>query len=144
MQHACDVEAYINKEVAERAPLGSFKHPPFHPWCQVNALLTRPKKDSAELFILMELSWPHPPLHSMNAGTQIDKYLGQPPNQLSPQHKTSVSSSVNLSQAHSCSQQICASAYCQLLLHLGDWCLRNSGPSFWPQVVCSLLQFAVK
>ena len=74
-QHACDIEAYVCKEVAS----GSYsawplKHPPFSHWCQINALLTRPKKDSEDHHIIMDLSWPHLPLHSVNVSTPTDLY----------------------------------------------------------------------
>jgi hypothetical protein len=76
--YAEDVEDYVSTETEKGAMLGPFPDKPFTPWCQVNALLTRPKKDSNKRRIIVDLSWPHPPLNSVNAGTPTDTYLGQP------------------------------------------------------------------
>ncbi len=76
--HLQHVRAYVHKEVEEGALLGPFEEPPFAPWCQVNALLTRPKKDSNDRRVIMDLSWPHSPLKSVNGGTPRDTYLGRP------------------------------------------------------------------
>jgi len=76
--HNQHVNNYINKEVKEGAMLGPFPVPPFAPWCQVNALLTRPKKDSNQRRVIMDLSFPHPPKQSVNAGTPSDIYMGEP------------------------------------------------------------------
>ncbi len=76
--HPAHVEHYISKEVKEGAILGPFSDPPFAPWCQVNALLTRPKKDSDMRRVIMDLSWPHPPLQSVNGGTPKETYMGEP------------------------------------------------------------------
>ena len=45
--HLKDLAIYIIKELRHGAMLGPFDHPLFAPWCQVNPLLIRPKKDSS-------------------------------------------------------------------------------------------------
>ena len=40
--------------------LGPFKHLPFFLWCQTNALLTCPKKDSDKRRVIIDLCWPPP------------------------------------------------------------------------------------
>ena len=55
--HSSDVASYIATGVREGATcmLGPFDHKPFTPWCQVNAFLTRPKKDSHLRRVIMDL-----------------------------------------------------------------------------------------
>ena len=48
--------------------LGPFDYPPFTPWCQINPILTRPKKDSTSRRVIMDLSWPLPPGSSTSMG----------------------------------------------------------------------------
>ena len=66
---------YITMEVREGTMLGPFDQPPFTPWCQVNVLLTRPKKTSNTWCVIMDLSWPHPPGISRNRCKPKDTYL---------------------------------------------------------------------
>ena len=46
LHHPCDVAAYITKQVNEGVMLRPYEAPLFTPWCRVNVLLTKPKKDS--------------------------------------------------------------------------------------------------
>ena len=70
---------YSDREVSEGDMLGPFKQVLFSPWCQTNPLLTRPKKDSLDRrVIIMDLSWPLPPLHSISGGTPVMHFLGCP------------------------------------------------------------------
>ena len=73
--HASHLDAYISKELAHGTMLCLFSHPPFYPWCQTNTPLTRPK-DSMGRRVIMDLSWPAPPGHSVNRGTPRESYLG--------------------------------------------------------------------
>ena len=75
--HLQDLTVYIVKEVCHGTMLGPFLVPPFQLWCQINPLLIRPKKDSENRKVIMDLSWPHPPGVSINGGTPKDIYLGQ-------------------------------------------------------------------
>ena len=68
---------FTETELDEGAILGLFDMELFVPWCQVNALLTRPKKDSYLCRVIMDLSWPHPPSISVNGCTHMDRYIGE-------------------------------------------------------------------
>ena len=56
LQHPKDVATYVLTELEEGAMLGPFDMEPFIPWCKVNALLTRPKKDSYLRRAIMDIS----------------------------------------------------------------------------------------
>ena len=74
--HPTHVQSYLAKEVACQAMLGPFSSPPFWPWYHLNPILTRPKKDSHDRRVILDLSWPHHA--SVNGGTQLDHYMGEP------------------------------------------------------------------
>ena len=67
MHYPRDVAAYVLTELEEGAMLGPFEVASFFPWCKVNALLTRPKRDSHVRRVIMDLSWPHSPGISVHA-----------------------------------------------------------------------------
>ena len=120
-QYPEHIDHYTTTEVKEGALLGPFSRPPFQPWCQRNALLTRPKKDSEQRRVILDLSWPHPPLHSVNGGTPKDLYLGQP-------HKLTLPTPHDLCQLMKQAGRGCymfatdvARAYRQLPLDPLDW-----------------------
>lgn len=71
-----DVQAYLDRERSLSALLGPFSQQPFSPCFQTSALMTRPKKNSTERRIILDLSWPL--LHSVNAGIPRDTYCGVP------------------------------------------------------------------
>ena len=52
------VENFIQKEISLGGMIGPFSSPPFQPWTQVSPLLTRPKKDSGERRVIVDLSYP--------------------------------------------------------------------------------------
>ena len=58
--------------------LGPFNHQPFKQWTQINPLMTRPKKNTTERRVIMDLSWPKPPGVSVNGHTPKESYLGVP------------------------------------------------------------------
>ena len=60
-QHPQHIAKYVAKEVAEGAMLGPHSAPMFAPWSQVNPLLTRPKKDTTDRRVIVDLSFPHSP-----------------------------------------------------------------------------------
>jgi hypothetical protein len=72
------IAKYVAKEVAQGAMLGPHRAPMFAPWSQVNPLLTRPKKDSTDRRVIVDLSFPHAPLNSVNGSTPTDEYLQVP------------------------------------------------------------------
>lgn len=49
---------FIETELSHGALVGPFKNPPFAPWTRVSPLLTRPKKDSQNKRIIVDLSFP--------------------------------------------------------------------------------------
>ncbi len=67
-----DVQRYTRVEVEKGAMLGPFPSPPFQPWSHTSPLMTRPKKNTSERRVIVDLSWPQQPGHSVNAGTPID------------------------------------------------------------------------
>ena len=52
------VEEYINKEVQLGALVGPFPDPPFKPWCNISPIMTRPKQDTTERRVIVDLSFP--------------------------------------------------------------------------------------
>ena len=68
------VERYLQKEMTHGAMVGPFSEPPFVPWCRNNPLLTRPKKDSQELRVILDLSFPLGA--SVNSGIPRDSLDG--------------------------------------------------------------------
>jgi hypothetical protein len=77
-QHPSHIAKYVEKEVAHGAMLGPHSAPLFTPWSQVNPLLTRPKKDTTDRRVIVDLSFPHEPLYSVNGSTPADEYLQVP------------------------------------------------------------------
>ena len=72
-----DIRKYTDLEVKEGAMLGPFPCPTFYPWSHISPLLTRPKKQSEDRRVILDLSWPQPPGHSVNGGTPSHQYLDQ-------------------------------------------------------------------
>lgn len=56
--HAAHVHKFIEVEEAYKAIIGPFKEPPFIPWTRVSPIMTRPKRDSDERRIIIDLSYP--------------------------------------------------------------------------------------
>ena len=67
---------YIATEMGHGAMLGPFNTHPFTPWSQTSPLMTRPKKGSTTLRVIVDLTWPHG--GSVNAGIRKGQYQGQP------------------------------------------------------------------
>ena len=65
---------YIEKENNHGAIIGPFTAIPFHKHLGISPLSTRPKKDSEERRIILDLSFP--PGRSVNDGIMKDNYLG--------------------------------------------------------------------
>lgn len=55
MEH---VRKYIEKELKCKAILGPFESEPFEPWSRISPIMTRPKRDSEERRIILDLSFP--------------------------------------------------------------------------------------
>ena len=70
LHHPCDLVVDVTMEFEEGRVLGPYVEQPFVPWCQMNALLRMPKKDSHLCRVIMDLSWLHPLDISVNAYSQ--------------------------------------------------------------------------
>ena len=129
--HLRDVASYATMDVKAVANLGPFDHHPFKPWCQVNTLLTWPKKDSHLRKVVMGLSWPHPPAITVNGCTPKDTYLGVAQKMYQPSAQDFINFTTQ--EGHNSLLYCCdvARTYRQLPLDLGDW------PLVW-RVITSL------
>ena len=74
IQHAQDIQYYIDTELGHRALLGPFYGPPVAP-THVSPLMTRPKKDSQHRRVILDLSWPAGA--AVNEGVDGDWYWGR-------------------------------------------------------------------
>ena len=73
-EHPQALEQYINKEQKYDAVLGPFEVIPFTQYVGISPLSTRPKKESTERRVILDLSFP--PERSVNDGIKKDNYLG--------------------------------------------------------------------
>lgn len=73
-QHLAQVQEFINKEMSFNAILGPFEEPPFAPWFRSSPVVTRPKKDSIERRVIVDLSYPEG--QGVNDGIDICDYFG--------------------------------------------------------------------
>ena len=71
-----DIRNYIKNEIFYGSIAGPFPQPPFTPWFQTNPLMSRPKKDSIDRRVILDLSWPLD--FSVNDGIDKLTYLGNP------------------------------------------------------------------
>lgn len=69
------IQEYIDIEIAEKAMIGPFSHPPFVPWCRTSPLMTRPKSDSQKRRTIVDLSYP--PGANVNEGVFKNNYYGR-------------------------------------------------------------------
>ena len=72
--HPEALRKYIEKEQSHKAVLGPFKKIPFTHWVGISPLSTRPKKDSQERRVILDLSFPIGWV--VNDGIIKDNYLG--------------------------------------------------------------------
>lgn len=72
---AAHVIKFVEKELQHQALVGPFQHPPFAPWTRVSPLLTRPKKDSMDKRIIVDLSYPDG--SAVNSGIDIKAVYGR-------------------------------------------------------------------
>lgn len=75
MSNSGYLSVYIAKELAHRSVLGPFTCNPFSTDCVVSPLMCVPKRDSNELRIVHDLSFPES--YSVNDGVSRDHYLDQ-------------------------------------------------------------------
>lgn len=69
------VSKFIDVELSHHALLGPFSQPPFQPWNRLSPLMTRPKKNSLDRRVIVDLSFP--PGSDVNSGIDITNILGQ-------------------------------------------------------------------
>lgn len=74
-QHIGHVKNFITKELDHQAIIGPFNSSPFTPWTRVSPILTRPKKDSLDRRIIIDLSFPTG--QAVNNGIDITAVLGR-------------------------------------------------------------------
>lgn len=72
--HMSHVTAFVEKELSFGALLGPFSSPPFSPWLRCSPIMTRPKKDSAERRVIVDLTFPEG--EGVNAGIDTHDYYG--------------------------------------------------------------------
>ena len=69
-----EIGEYLRKEISRGAVCGPFDSISFDSRIGVSPLSTRPKKDSQDRWIIMDLSWP--PGRSVNSGIAKDQFMG--------------------------------------------------------------------
>ena len=70
------VDEYLKREIEKGATIGPFTLPPFVKDIGISPISSRPKKDSQERRIILDLSWPHG--NSVNDGIDKFSYCGEP------------------------------------------------------------------
>lgn len=73
--HPTHIEKFINTELSHGAMLGPFAAPPFTPWMRCSPLMTRPKKDSGDRRMIVDLSFPHGEV--VNDGINTVNFFGK-------------------------------------------------------------------
>ena len=74
--HTTALNNYVDTELKHGALLGPFDAPPFTPWFQTSPMMTRPKKNTTERRVIVDLSWPKG--ESVNTGIAKGYYQGSP------------------------------------------------------------------
>ena len=64
------VGKYISTELDHKALIGPYNNPPFEPWFRTNPAMTRPKKDSPDYRVILDLSYPLG--HSVNSHVPLN------------------------------------------------------------------------
>ena len=73
LQYPEAIQSFIDTEVAAKAVIVPFNTPCFIPSPKISPLMTRPKHDSQERRVIMDLSWGE---HSVNSHIDNTQYLG--------------------------------------------------------------------
>lgn len=68
------VTDFIKNELEYRAVLGPFKEDPFYPWVRYSPIMTRPKRDSEQRRVILDLSYPKG--SAVNDGIAVDNHFG--------------------------------------------------------------------
>lgn len=73
--HPTHIEKFISTELSHGAIVGPFDSPPFNPWTRCSPLMTRPKKDSSDRRVIIDLSYPHG--EAVNDGINTLNFFGK-------------------------------------------------------------------
>lgn len=73
--HLPHISEFIAKELSHRAVLGPFHQDPFEPWVRYSPIMTRPKRDSHQRRVILDLSFPKG--SAVNDGIAVDNHFGQ-------------------------------------------------------------------
>lgn len=72
--HPTHVNKFITTELAHGALVGPFTSSPFTPWTRCSPIMTRPKKDSSDRRVIIDLSFPHG--EAVNDGINSEDFFG--------------------------------------------------------------------
>lgn len=72
--YTAHVKKFIDTEISHKALIGPFRAPPFSPWTKCSPIMTRPKKDSMDRRIIIDMSFPEG--HAVNDGISTTDYFG--------------------------------------------------------------------
>lgn len=72
--HLDHVKGFISKELDHKAVLGPFQRDPFQPWVRYSPIMTRPKRDSDQRRVILDLSFPKS--RAVNDGIAIENHFG--------------------------------------------------------------------
>lgn len=75
VNHHAHVTCFIDKELSHGAVLGPFKSEPFTPWTRTSPVMTRPKKESHERRVIVDLTFPEG--QGVNDGINIKDFFGK-------------------------------------------------------------------
>lgn len=73
--HTAHVKKFIETELSHKALIGPFQDPPFKPWTKCSPIMTRPKKDSMDRRIIIDMSFPIG--NAVNDGISTKDYFGR-------------------------------------------------------------------
>ena len=71
-QHSKEIDKYIQTEMLHGTLIGPFRDPPFTPWAHISPLMTRPKSDTKERRIIVDLSYPDGGINAHIGRNQVD------------------------------------------------------------------------
>lgn len=69
------ISRFIEKELQHRAVIGPFHQDPFEPWVRYSPIMTRPKRDSDQRRVILDLSYPKGT--AVNDGIAVENHFGQ-------------------------------------------------------------------
>lgn len=73
--YTAHVKKFIETELDHNALVGPFSEPPFRPWTKCSPIMTRPKKDSMDRRIIIDMSFPLG--RAVNDGISTEDYFGR-------------------------------------------------------------------